>query len=62
LVDADVVCIQEISPDSFEDDFAFMKDDLGYDGVELFKKGRFRLIMYIDTSILTGCPWFTCPT
>lgn len=39
---ADVVCFQEVSPESFEEDFAFMKDDLGYDGVELFKKGRFR--------------------
>lgn len=42
LVDADVVCLQEVSPLSFEEDFAFMADDLGYDGVELFKKGRFR--------------------
>lgn len=42
LVDADVVCIQEVSPISFEDDFAFMTDDLGYDGVEMFRKGRFR--------------------
>lgn len=42
LIDADVVCIQETSPVSFEEDFAFMTDELGYDGVELFKKGRFR--------------------
>lgn len=42
LVDADVVCFQEVSPKSFEDDFAFMADELGYDGVELFRKGRFR--------------------
>jgi len=42
LVDADVVCLQEVSPLSFEEDFAFMTDDLGYDGVELFRKGRFR--------------------
>ena len=41
LIDADVVCLQEVSPVSFETDFAFMNDDLGYDGVELFKKGRF---------------------
>jgi endonuclease/exonuclease/phosphatase family metal-dependent hydrolase len=41
LIDADVVCLQEVSPLSFETDFAFMNDDLGYDGVELFKKGRF---------------------
>lgn len=42
LVGADVVCFQEVSPRSFEKDFAFMWEDLGYDGVELFKKGRFR--------------------
>jgi hypothetical protein len=42
LIDADVVCLQEVSPLSFENDFAFMTNDLGYDGVELFKKGRFR--------------------
>lgn len=42
LINADVVCIQEVSPVSFEQDFAFMTDELGYDGVELFKKGRFR--------------------
>ena len=42
LVDADVVCIQEVSPLSFEADFAFMSEELGYDGVELFRKGRFR--------------------
>ena len=42
LVDADVVCLQEVSPLSFAEDFSFMADDLGYDGVELFKKGRFR--------------------
>ena len=41
LVNADVVCLQEVSPESFEDDFAFMAE-LGYDGCELFKKGRFR--------------------
>jgi len=40
-VDADVVCLQEVSPLSFDDDFAFMAD-LGYDGREMFKKGRFR--------------------
>lgn len=42
LVDADVVCLQEVSPLSFGEDFAFMSEDLGYDGVELFRKGRFR--------------------
>ena len=40
-VDADVVCLQEVSPLSFESDFAFMKE-LGYDGQEMLKKGRFR--------------------
>lgn len=41
LIDADVVCLQEVSPKSFEEDFSFMQE-LGYDGVEMFKKGRFR--------------------
>jgi hypothetical protein len=36
------VCLQEVCPESFETDFAFMKDDLGYDGCEMFKRGRFR--------------------
>jgi hypothetical protein len=42
LINADIVCLQEVSPLSFNDDFAFMFDDLGYDGVELYRKGRFR--------------------
>lgn len=42
LIDADVVCLQEVSPLSFEEDFKFMTENLGYDGVELFRKGRFR--------------------
>ena len=42
LIDADVVCLQEVSPLSFEEDFKFMTEHLGYDGVELFRKGRFR--------------------
>lgn len=41
LVNPDVVALQEVSPDSFEDDFSFMKE-LGYDGVQMFKRGRFR--------------------
>ena len=49
-VNADVVCLQEISPKSFEQDFAFMREDLGYDGVELFKKGRFRPATFWRTS------------
>lgn len=50
MIDADVVCFQEVSPISFEEDFAFMKDVLGYDGVELFKKGRFRPATFWKTS------------
>lgn len=42
LIDADVVCLQEVSPESFLSDFAFMSDELGYDGVEMYKRGRFR--------------------
>jgi endonuclease/exonuclease/phosphatase family metal-dependent hydrolase len=38
---ADIVCLQEVAPASFEEDFAFMHE-LGYDGKEMFKKGRFR--------------------
>lgn len=38
----DVVCMQEVSPLSFEEDFAFMREELGYDGSEMFKRGRFR--------------------
>ena len=41
MVGADVVCLQEVAPNSFEEDFKFM-EGLGYDGVEIFKKGRFR--------------------
>lgn len=37
-VDADIVCFQEVSPTSFDSDFSFMAE-LGYDGVELFRKG-----------------------
>lgn len=40
--DADVVCFQEVSPLSFDTDFAFMEKELGYTGKEMFKKGRFR--------------------
>jgi mRNA deadenylase 3'-5' endonuclease subunit Ccr4 len=39
--DCDIVCFQEVSPESFVDDFSFMRE-LGYDRHELFKKGRFR--------------------
>lgn len=49
LIDADVVCLQEVSPDSFPTDFEFMSE-LGYDGVEMFKKGRFRPATFWKTS------------
>jgi hypothetical protein len=49
LVDADVVCFQEVSPESFEDDFSFMLD-IGYDGKEMFKRGRFRPATFWKTS------------
>jgi mRNA deadenylase 3'-5' endonuclease subunit Ccr4 len=49
LVNADVVCLQEVSPKSFEQDFDFMQE-LGYDGFELFKKGRFRPATFWKTS------------
>ena len=51
-IDADVVCLQEIAPESFENDFGFMVD-LGYDGVELYKKGRFRPATFWKTSHCT---------
>ncbi len=51
-IDADVVCLQEIAPESFEDDFRFMYD-LGYDGMELYKKGRFRPATFWKTSHCT---------
>jgi hypothetical protein len=49
VADADVVCLQEVSPLSFASDFAFM-DELGYDGKEMFKKGRFRPATFWKTS------------
>ncbi|GKY93184.1 hypothetical protein MPSEU_000286300 [Mayamaea pseudoterrestris] len=39
-INADVVCLQEVAPVSFQDDFRFMTE-LGYD-CEMFKRGRFR--------------------
>lgn len=51
FADADIVCLQEVAPESFEDDFKFM-EDLGYDGVEMFKKGRFRPATFWKTSRL----------
>lgn len=52
LINADVVCLQEVAPVSFQDDFSFMKE-LGYDGVELFKKGRFRPATFFKSSRVT---------
>lgn len=52
LINADVVCLQEVSPASFESDFEFMKE-LGYDECELFKKGRFRPATFFKTSRCT---------
>ena len=40
-INPDVVCMQEVSPLSFPEDFQFMSE-LGYDGVEMFRRGRFR--------------------
>mmetsp|Transcript_3735 Transcript_3735/g.9391 ORF Transcript_3735/g.9391 Transcript_3735/m.9391 type:complete len:485 (-) Transcript_3735:4709-6163(-) len=47
-----IVCLQEVAPDSFEDDFRFLTEDLGYDGVALFNKGRFRPATFWKTSEL----------
>lgn len=49
MISADVVCLQEVSPESFEDDFSFMME-LGYDGKEMFKRGRFRPATFWKTS------------
>eukprot|EP00535_Pseudo-nitzschia_heimii_P006192 CAMPEP_0197187016 /NCGR_PEP_ID=MMETSP1423-20130617/15073_1 /TAXON_ID=476441 /ORGANISM="Pseudo-nitzschia heimii, Strain UNC1101" /LENGTH=425 /DNA_ID=CAMNT_0042638489 /DNA_START=167 /DNA_END=1444 /DNA_ORIENTATION=- len=51
LIDADVVCLQEVSPESFERDFDFMHD-LGYDQMALYKKGRFRPATFWKSSEL----------
>eukprot|EP01134_Creolimax_fragrantissima_P007445 CFRG7445T1 len=39
--DADIVCLQEVSGESFESDFKFMRT-LGYTNHALYRKGRFR--------------------
>lgn len=51
-VDSDVVCLQEVSPVSFETDFDFMAS-LGYDGKEMYRKGRFRPATFWKTSRCT---------
>ena len=50
LINPDVVCLQEVSPISFKDDFDFMWNELGYDGHELFTKGRFRPVTFWKTT------------
>jgi len=57
-INADVVCLQEVSPQSFEDDFLFMKEELGYYGCEMFKRGRFRPATFwkTDKCSLVGQP------
>lgn len=49
--DSDVVCLQEVCPESFESDFLFLKD-LGYDSCEMHKKGRFRPATFWKSSVL----------
>jgi hypothetical protein len=46
----DIVCLQEVSPQSFPQDLEFLTKELGYDGVELFPKGRFRPATFWKTS------------
>lgn len=41
IANCDVVCFQEVSAESFDSDFSFMKE-LGYDHSEIYKRGRFR--------------------
>lgn len=50
--DADVVCLQECTPAHFDEDFAFMRE-LGYDGCELMKRGRFRPATFWRTARVT---------
>ena len=51
-INPDVVCMQEVSPLSFSEDFQFMFE-LGYDGVEMFKRGRFRPATFYKTEKCT---------
>lgn len=48
-INPDVVCMQEVSPLSFHQDFQFM-NELGYDGFEMFKRGRFRPATFWKTN------------
>lgn len=58
MINADVVCLQEVSPQSFDQDFLFMKEELGYSGCEMFKRGRFRPATFWkeDKCSLVGAP------
>jgi mRNA deadenylase 3'-5' endonuclease subunit Ccr4 len=49
-----VVCLQEVSPDSFETDFEFMRE-LGYLNSEMYKKGRIRPATFWKPSRVTLC-------
>ncbi len=51
-ISPDVVCMQEVSPESFHQDFEFM-NELGYDGVEMFRRGRFRPATFWKTQKCT---------
>ena len=51
-INPDVVCMQEVSPESFHQDFEFM-NELGYDGVEMFRRGRFRPATFWKTDKCT---------
>ena len=51
-MNADVVCFQEVAPVSFEDDFAFMWNELGYTGHVMYKKGRFRPVTFWKDNII----------
>lgn len=42
---------KQVAPDSFEEDFAFMKD-LGYDCHEMYRKGRFRPASFWKSSMV----------
>lgn len=50
IINPDIVCFQEVSPISFDNDFDFMAKHLGYDGKEMHKKGRFRPATFWKTT------------
>jgi endonuclease/exonuclease/phosphatase family metal-dependent hydrolase len=49
----DVLCFQEVAPDTFQEDFDFLSTELGYDGVALYRKGRMRPATFWKTSKCT---------